>query len=76
MAATTLAKRKSAAQEETAAAFEESPRVLTAAELGLAELREELEQAEKARDKAQRDSHRSQTANERPSARRIRLGSG
>jgi hypothetical protein len=65
VAATTLAKQKSAAQEETAAAFDESQRTLTAAELGLAELRAELAQAEKARDKAQRDSNRSQTANER-----------
>ena len=65
VAATTLARKKSAAQEEAAAAFDESQRALTAAELGVAELRAELEQAEKARDKAQRDSHRSQAANER-----------
>lgn len=65
IAAVTQAKKASAAHDATAATFDEAQRALTAAELGLADLRAELKQAEKAREKAQRDSDRAQAANER-----------
>ena len=65
VAAVAQAKKAGAAHDETTAAFDEAQRSLTAAELGLADLRAELTRAEKARDQAQRDSDRAQAANDR-----------
>jgi hypothetical protein len=65
LAATVEADSAAAAHEETAAAFDDAQRTLTAVELGLADLRAELTRAEEARDQAQRDSGRAQAANER-----------
>jgi hypothetical protein len=65
VAAVAQAKKAAAAHDATSAAFDEAQRALTAAELGLAELRAELTLAEKARDRAQRDSDLAQAMNER-----------
>jgi hypothetical protein len=72
--ASALAAETSAAEEETEAAFDEAQRALTAAELGLADLRAEIERAEKARDQAQRDSAKAQTANDRARREADRAG--
>jgi hypothetical protein len=65
LAATVEADSAAAAHEETAAAFDDAQRTLTAVELGLADLRAELTRAQDSRDQAQRDSGRAQAANER-----------
>jgi hypothetical protein len=65
VAAVAQAKTAAAAHDATSASFDEAQRALTAAELGLADSRAELKQAEKARDHAQRDSDRAHATNER-----------
>ena len=73
VAAVAQAKKAAAAHDETTSAFDEAQRALTAAELGLADLRAELKRAEKARDQ-RTAGQRSGAGRERAS--RPRRGAG
>ena len=58
----------------TAEAFEESQRALAEAEMAVADLRAELERAERTRDEVKRDSERAQAADAKAAVEVERAG--
>jgi hypothetical protein len=66
--------RAEQAQAVTAEAFEESQRALAEAEMAVADLRAELENAEQSRDQAKRDSERVQAADAKAAVETERSG--
>jgi hypothetical protein len=62
------------AQAVTAEAFEESQRALAEAEMGVADLRAELQRAEQTRDQVKRDSERAQAADGKATVEAGRAG--
>jgi len=68
------ATQASQAREVTAEAFEESQRALAETEMGVADLRAELERAERTRDQVKRDSERAQAADAQAASEEMDAG--